>query len=345
MTTVYNQQITLTVRGLPDLGDSNATNSAVLVGQEMLLEVVEGPKGPAGPNGPDSWPWIWQSDVADLAAWNALGLTTANAGEARRNVADNSILFWTGYETYEFEDAFQAQGPQGYPNILSVGTVTATTGSASAELIGTSPNQVLNLVLKKGATGATGSTGIGGSVRGAPDFDATLPAKEYDGFAWRTSDAMFRGMPYGGWRGPWAVGSSQIPTKQNVNKTVETVCSFSIPAQPMAWRPFILGQIPARTETNVLNDARMDFEVRIGSQTGQVCAKAWGTPAANILFSAFQPYFGPSTTVSPSMTVGTIPAGQTTTFYVVAIQGLGSKSFSFTSSGAEILVWAQPVYP
>lgn len=45
-----------------------------------------------------------------------------------------------------------AQGPAGPANVLSVGTVTSS-GTASATLTGTSPSQVLNLVLPKGDAG------------------------------------------------------------------------------------------------------------------------------------------------------------------------------------------------
>jgi len=60
-----------------------------------------------------------------------------------------------------------AQGPQGQQgsagpaNTLSIGTVTS--GTAAATITGTSPSQVLNLVLPVGSTGATGSKGDTGS--------------------------------------------------------------------------------------------------------------------------------------------------------------------------------------
>jgi hypothetical protein len=53
-------------------------------------------------------------------------------------------------------------GAAGPANTLTIGTVTQ--GSAAATITGTSPNQVLSLVLQKGDTGATGSKGDTGSV-------------------------------------------------------------------------------------------------------------------------------------------------------------------------------------
>ena len=50
-------------------------------------------------------------------------------------------------------------GPAGPSNVLSIGTVSATTGNPSATITGTSPRQTLNLSLKTGATGAKGDKG------------------------------------------------------------------------------------------------------------------------------------------------------------------------------------------
>ena len=50
------------------------------------------------------------------------------------------------------------QGPAGPPNELAIGSVT--TGSADATITGSYPNQLLNLVIPQGTTGATGLNGI-----------------------------------------------------------------------------------------------------------------------------------------------------------------------------------------
>jgi hypothetical protein len=75
------------------------------------------------------------------------------------------------------------EGIEGPPNVLTVGTVTAGT-PASATITGTSPSQVLNLVLQTGATGATGATGPvgpgvapGGSIN---QFMVKLSSTNYD---------------------------------------------------------------------------------------------------------------------------------------------------------------------
>jgi hypothetical protein len=63
-------------------------------------------------------------------------------------------------------------GPAGPANALTIGTVTS--GAAAATITGTSPNQVLNLVLQKGDTGDTGPQGPAGSVPLADEIPQPL---------------------------------------------------------------------------------------------------------------------------------------------------------------------------
>lgn len=60
-----------------------------------------------------------------------------------------------------------ATGATGASNELTIGTVSSG-ASASATITGTSPNQVLNLVLPKGDKGDTGEQGLPGQPSGAP---------------------------------------------------------------------------------------------------------------------------------------------------------------------------------
>ncbi len=65
-------------------------------------------------------------------------------------------------------------GPAGPANSLSIGTVTE--GAVGATITGTSPSQVLNLVLPRGNTGAAGATGSQGIQGVAGSTGAAGPA-------------------------------------------------------------------------------------------------------------------------------------------------------------------------
>ena len=96
--------------------------------------VLTGPQGPAG-----------FSPVATVSKTD--GVTTI------------SITDQEGTTTAQVLDG--TDGANGQNNTLTVGTVT-TGVNPSAEITGDSPNQVLNLVLPKGDTGATGPAGQDG---------------------------------------------------------------------------------------------------------------------------------------------------------------------------------------
>lgn len=72
------------------------------------------------------------------------------------NVTTVSITDENGTTTAEVLDG--TDGTNGQNNTLTIGTVSSGS-TPSATITGTSPNQVLNLVLPKGDTGATGSAG------------------------------------------------------------------------------------------------------------------------------------------------------------------------------------------
>ena len=98
---------------------------------ENVDDALTGPQGPAG-----------FSPIA----------TVSKTG----NVATISITDENGTTTAEVLDG--TDGSNGQNNTLTIGTVSSGV-SPSATITGTSPNQVLNLVLPKGDTGATGADG------------------------------------------------------------------------------------------------------------------------------------------------------------------------------------------
>lgn len=98
---------------------------------ENVDDALTGPQGPAG-----------FSPIA----------TVSKTG----NVATISITDENGTTTAEVLDG--TDGTNGQNNTLTIGTVSSGV-SPSATITGDSPNQVLNLVLPKGDTGATGADG------------------------------------------------------------------------------------------------------------------------------------------------------------------------------------------
>jgi hypothetical protein len=96
------------------------------------------------------------------------------------------------------------QGDTGPSNILSIGTVTSGV-TASATISGTSPSQILNLVLPKGDKGDTGATGAvgtftGGTITGATNFTNGLTANTISATTYQNlpTDVRVTGGTYSG---------------------------------------------------------------------------------------------------------------------------------------------------
>ena len=112
------------------------------------LSLPAGPQGPIGPDGPA----------------NTLKVGTVTSGSTPSatitGTAPNqtiSLVLPKGDKGDKGADS-TVPGPTGQPNSLTIGSVTSA-ATPSAAITGIAPNQVLNLVLAKGDTGAPGPTG------------------------------------------------------------------------------------------------------------------------------------------------------------------------------------------
>lgn len=347
-TTIAEYIANITMRGINDgVGLPNTVNSFQVDGKEGLFELPVGGQGDPGPQGEPAWPWKWQGDVADEVALEALRealLGIEQKGYAYRVVSTNTVMYWDGEAWYPFLNAFGAEGPQGAPNELTVGTVTtgAEGSNVSVSITGTPPNQVLNITIPRGGQGAKGDPGGPGPILQADDVDGSvLPQQDYV-LAWDEPTQKWRPMPYPGWRGPWGISGGSVSSGSNVSAQVSTLGSITIPAQPVAWRPFVQGQVSCQIHVSTVGEARADVIARIGSTTGQIIGVGPGFPSADHFFARLLPNF--QTSLDPSSSVGVVPAGQTTTIYFTLERAGATKSYSWTNSGASFLVWACPVY-
>ncbi|TCK00526.1 hypothetical protein [Nocardia alba] len=340
-TTVFDQGVTITMRGVADsVGLPYTVNPVEIVDREVLIELREGPAGVAGTEGAAAWPWAWQGDIADVAALSALGLTTADARKAWRVVSENAIYYWTGTEFIAFDDAFRQPGRRGPVNVLTgVGLAGAVGSAASARILGTAPNQQLEITFPRGEQGAPGAPGTAGRIADASDVLVTEENPLGQGYVlgFDSATAKFRPIPSPRLRGPWTIGNNQFLSAQNLKEDSKVLAAITIPAQPTPWRPWVEGAVGLSSAA----PTRCDATVRIGAPDGEVVARGWGhweTRSGHVLISP-----GFDFPVEPGAQTGIVPANQTATLYVVATRAAGSGTYSVYGNFSHLQVRALPV--
>ncbi|TQM29867.1 hypothetical protein [Nocardia bhagyanarayanae] len=340
-TVVYDDDVMITMRGVSDsVGLPYTVNPVELADREVMIELREGPAGPVGPEGDPAWPWLWEGDIADLAALTALGLGMADARKAWRVVSENAIYYWTGLELIAFDNAFRRVGRPGAPNQLTGAALTGATGStAAASMNGTAPAQRLEITFPRGETGDVGDPGAAGRIQDAADvlIDEVHPLGQDHVLAWDAAIEKFRPAPSPNLAGPWIIGEKQFTGGTNMTDPFKVVAAITIPAQPMAWRPIVEGSAYA----SAANGTRCDFEVRIGGPEGALVGYARGHAVSAIGFALIAPTF--QYPIQPGSTAAVVAANQTATLYVIVRRVVGTANYRVYTTNAQLIVSAQPV--
>ncbi len=341
---VYEADVTVTMRAVDDpIGLPYTVNPVEVIDREALVEVREGAAGGPGGTGAMSWPWIWMGDIANRAALDALGLGQAEKYRAYRVVAEEAVYYWTGLHWIRFVDAFGATGPVGPANVLTASATAGPPGStAAAELTGTAPNQHLALTIPRGAQGPQGPVGVPGAIADAADVGDMSAAVQDSVLAWRTTPGEWQPIPAPRLLGPWAIGSSQISGGTQIAESPRVLATMTIPAQPIAWRPIVLGgQVNVISHSNGLNTTRVDLELRLGAIDGELIAHGHGLPAANKVAILLRPTW--FSAIDPDDAQGIVAANITASLYIVARRMTGTNNYSVIAGGSQLLIFGQPI--
>lgn len=346
MTIVYDRNVEISMVGIVEDETLPCTvNSLEIRDEEGLLEIRTGPKGLTGPQGDPSYALILQGAVADQATLNAITVTNADKGKAWWVVASNEIRYWQGRYWVAFQDAMVGTGHRGPPNILTGAAVNGSVGgSASAAFTGTSPAQILTITVPQGATGATGDAGAAGRIQDASDVDTSTQVLG-DNMVLQWNATLSKFVPAGSptWRGPWTISGTKFAAASNSSDAPRTIASMTVPAQPHPWRPYVRGRLPMQCHVAAVGNSRVDVEVRSGSEDGPLVGYGAGFPSANWIWTRILPKF--EQVLSPAATtIGVIPAGQTSTFYVRVIRAFGVDNYSTVTDIAGLTIYAMPLY-
>ncbi|WP_280438932.1 hypothetical protein [Nocardia cyriacigeorgica] len=344
MSTVYDSDITITMRGVDDVvGLPFTVNPVELVDRDALIEIRKGPPGPQGQQGDPSWPWQWMGDTPDFATLQALGLGTGDARKAWRVVAEEAIYLWTGIDWIRFAEAFDTPGRQGAPNTLVGSGIAGPTGSsASAQILGTAPGQTLEITFPRGVTGDQGDPGQPGAISDAEDVGDLTGARQDSVLAWTEPPGEFRAIPAPGLIGPWAIASSQFNAGSNMSTSPKTLATMTIPAQPLAWRPIVMsGSVEMLTHVASANESRVDIEIRLGGIDGTLIGYGTGMALANRFQIPFYPRY--EHPVTPTDPLGVLQANQTGSLYIIARRVTGGRNYTIVNAGAQLVIMGQPL--
>lgn len=316
------------------------------------LELPTGIAGLPGPAGPAATAFRWEGDIADRAALNALapGLRLAHAGKAWRVKSDNSLVYWDGTGFANFVDAFGGAGPDGETHTATIGTVT--TGAVGAQLVvsltGTPPNLVLDVTVPRGIKGRKGPPGPPGPLRAAPDYQDGTHAQDMVPL-WDTTAGKWVPRPLSAWRGPWTLeehqawdgGAGFAASQSGISASTLVVAHLNIPAQDVDWRPHVMGGVVVRTDATT-NANRVDAEVRLLSPGPSFVAYGTGMPWGVDFLNRIVPMFATSG-MTPTSTVGVVPAGATATLQVQLARVVGTGNYTYTRGHSHLVCWAVPV--
>ncbi|MFD4459791.1 hypothetical protein [Nocardia sp. NPDC058480] len=354
MSTVGKYFDTALIRGIDEgVGATGVVQSLHATPADGSLELMTGIPGTAGLPGEPGRAFRWEGDIADQSALSALsaGLGPGQAGKAWRVLSANTLVYWNGSSFDTFTDAFGAAGPDGGPCTVRLGNVeTGPVGSElQATITGVPPDLILDLTVPRGVKGRKGEPGGPGPIREAPDY-LDLPLVEGAVPVWDQTVNKWTSRPYPGLRGPWSImegrawdgGAGFSASQANIGTSPNTVARLTIPAQDTDWSPIVAGGVLVQTtEGATTYVTRIDAEVRIGSDSGQIVAQGSGLPAGIDGHCDLMPYFG--TRCTPTDSVGVIPAGQAAVLVVVLRRNAGSSNYNYYLPGAQISCWARPV--
>jgi hypothetical protein len=298
-------------------------------GDLFLPRGRQGDKGLDGEPGPAMAPAAVIAYATDAEAIASLptGLGPLDKGYCVLNDTTNSAFFWSGTTWLTVTNAVGLQGPQGPPIGVSIGAVTTSPsgGSASVSLdpSSTATNKVFNFTLPRGAQGSVGVGSKGepgdalasaGDVQWPTGGPADGQTMVWDDALGKMVFATFAPGPVG----PYGAGPDQFAVINDNSwpDDYKQVCKITVPAQPFAWHPRVLGYCDVKVNGIM---ARVDLEARLNSPTGPLVGRGPGTTITGFLENyttrTLIPCFeGPMT---PETSAAMVAAGSAADIYLV----------------------------
>ncbi|MFB7720742.1 hypothetical protein [Nocardia sp. NPDC056100] len=308
------------------------------------LPLPAGPAGPPGPRGRSRSTFRKMGEIAN-AAGRPIGLTTEDRGKWWHRLDDNGMDVWTGTAWKHSPASVGARGPVGETNAIT----TTPTGkqpnltTPAVEFVGAGAQQQLNTTSPAGLQGAKGPAGASGQITKSPDFDQNSALSHGGVFAYQRSSGKFRGMPAPMGAGPWSWYESDFIGDQETAVGQLIAGTFTIPAQPFAWRPVVHGHISSYSANNGQQTVRA--VVRLYNSQGQVVSSTAGGAGVYLYLPLIPTYRDEQSTrtLSPTSDFAVVPAGQPASLVLAVERDNGNGTIGYRTSRASLVVYARPI--
>ncbi|CAM4499057.1 hypothetical protein NONI108955_36420 [Nocardia ninae] len=336
----------ITVDRQQDLDGLPILNANVTVSEEAAkLALPAGPVGTPGRKGRPRTTFQKMGEIPDAEA-RPVGLGPDDRGKWWHRLDDDGMDTWTGTTWRHSPNAVGGQGEVATANMITdVETVhKPELVNAAVEFVGTGAEQQLKVTVPAGLPGARGSAGASGEISGSPDFDQTTAPMHGGVFAFNRASQKFRPLPAPMGVGPWSWYQEDFAADQQIAAAQLIAGTFTVPAQPFAWRPIVYGHISSFSENNNSQSAKPT--VRLHHAQGASVAIGPGS-SGTYFFTSLLPAYrdGQVTkTLSPSSTFATVPAGQAANLVVtIDRSGDGNLTIGYKRARASLVVYAQPI--
>ncbi|MRH86178.1 hypothetical protein GFY24_01640 [Nocardia sp. SYP-A9097] len=329
----------LDIDGVPILTASVSVSDDV-----AALPLPAGPAGAQGQRGRPRSTFRKMGEIPNQAA-RPTGLNAEDRGKWWHRLDDNGMDVWTGTAWKHSPGAVGARGPVADANQITTAPTKHLPDltTPALEFIGAGAQQQLNSTAPAGAKGAKGPAGASGQITKSTDFDQTSGLTHGGVFAYQRSSGKFRGMPTPLAVGPWSWYESDFSGDQEGAVAQFIAGTFTIPAQPFAWRPVVYGHMSTYSVNNGQQSAR--GAVRLYHSQGQVVGATAGGSGV-YLYSPITPTYRDeqsTRTLSPTSDFAVVPAGQAASLVVAVERDTGNGAIGYRTSRASLVVYARPI--
>lgn len=342
----------------------NLNRITINVNADEATAVVPGLQGNNGPSGAPQFILNFQPDVFDNPSELPDDLNNDDMGkywlveqtDDNDNIVSAAAYIWWG--SFFRVLPFGTQGPIGPVPVVTPEVILIDPDMTSyVENTGTIANPQWTYFLAV----PQGPPGPNATLAGCPDVDESSPPEigQVLGFNGRYNEGLpvFQPMTIGAMNPmPYTVPESSFQAYSGVASHNHTVCTFPVPANPWPWKPLVWGHLQLAAGSGIHYGSNLiGVEVRIGDpQTGQLVAAGYGNAVGAVVTITPQTSAaatstdttGASTAMTPSNSIGLIPANHTGnqgTLYVnLVTKGMASKVY-FAADDNQLFVMACPV--